>query len=41
MDSTNSAQSRLVLRSVTCVMRVPASGSHAMKTLQVPSRRYS
>ena len=30
-----------VLRSLTWVMRAPASGSLAMKTLQVPQRRYS
>jgi len=35
------ASSVLVLRSVTSVWRRPASGSVAMNTLQVPSRRYS
>ena len=31
----------VVLRSVTLVMRLPAKGSVAMNTLQVPQRWYS
>ena len=41
MSLRKCAQSILVLRAVTLVMRRPARGSVAMNTLQLPRRRYS